>query len=174
MKFPFWQASQNDSEKKESDLLSSILTDSESSQDCLSQNPGTSGREEATRELSDFMKFYMNNMRQNLLRFWKENATKLPLLNLVSRVLLSPLPTSSASEVKFKIGKLIQKDQPSLRPKNLGTLVFMIYNLREVGYSFNLPPTPPGFAIPNAMYYEEARAQSGSDTDFEDELDSID
>ena len=113
-------------------------------------------------------------MRQNPLSFWKENATKFPLLSSLSRVFLSPPPTSNASEREFKIGKLIQKDRPSLRPDNLETLVFMKYNLRAIGYSLNLPPTPPGFVLPNAMCYEEARAQNESDCDVEDELESID
>ena len=50
----------------------------------------------------------------------------------------------------------------------------MKYNLRAIGYSLNLPPTPPGFVLPNAMCYEEARAQNESDCDVEDELESID
>ena len=91
-------------------------------------------------------------MRQNPLSFWNENA---------------------ASVGEFKFGKLIQKDKPSNLPENLETLVLMKYNLRAIGYSLNLPPTPPGFVLPNAMCYEEVIAQSESNIDVEDILESM-
>ena len=96
------------------------------------------------------------------------------MLSLISRVFLSSPPTSTVSERKFKIGKLIQKDRPPLHPEYLETPGFMNYNLRTIGYSLNLPLTPPAFVLPNAMCYEEARAQSESNIDVEDEIESID
>ena len=61
-----------------------------------------------------------------------------------------------------------------LRPKNLETLVFIKYNLRAIEYSINLPLTPPGFVLLNAVCYEEAREESESNCDGQDEFDSVD
>ena len=63
------QASQDDSKKKTSELLSSILSYSESSQDGLGQNQGAAELEQATRELSDCMKPKRGSMRHISLFF---------------------------------------------------------------------------------------------------------
>ena len=59
------------------------------------------------------------------ISFWKQNVSKYPLQNSASKVLLSPSQTSTPSEREFKIFNLIQNDQPSLSPENVGTLVFV-------------------------------------------------
>ena len=50
----------------------------------------------------------------------------------------------------------------------------MKYNLRSVWYSLDIPPTPSGFVLPNAMCYEEARAGIENSYDVEDECESVD
>ena len=49
----------------------------------------------------------------------------------------------------------------------------MKYNLRGIGYSLDLPPTPPGFVVAGAMGSEAARAGNENSCDVEDELDFI-
>ena len=63
--------------------------------------------------------------------------------------------------------------RPSIRPENLEALVLMKYNLRGIGYSLDLPPTPPGFVVAGAMGSEAARAGNENSCDVEDELDFI-
>ena len=92
------QASQNDSEKKTSDLLSSILSDSDISEDNLWQNQGVIEREQATQEHSYFMKPKRSSINLKQLSFFKQEVTKYSLLSSVSKVFLNPPPTSTASE----------------------------------------------------------------------------
>ena len=109
----------------------------------------------------------------NPLSFSIQNVTKYTLLSSVSRVFLSPLPTSIASEWKFKIVKLNEKNWLSHGPENSEILVFMKYNLRAIEYGFGPSPNPSGFILSNAMCCKEAKPRSGHSSDVEDELDSV-
>ena len=107
--------------------------------------------DQANKEMNKYLKLKRLELDEDPLNFWRINKDELPLLSKLSKIYLSPPPSSSASEREFKISKSIQKDRIRLLPKNVETLLFLKYNLRALKYTTSFPEVPKDFIPPNSV-----------------------
>lgn len=82
------------------------------------------------------------------LKWWESHQHKFPLPNDHARRDLYIPGSSATSEKMFKQTKRIDKQRPSILPKNMEMLLFIKYNLRAIGYTINLHQPPPDWNPP--------------------------
>ena len=110
--------------------------------------------ENASKELTTYMKMNRIAVKVNPLNFWKEHREELKNLASFAKIYLSTLPSSTASEREFKFGENIQKDWLRLTPENTETLLFLKYNLRATDHNMNLTTSPSDIIPPYTDWAE--------------------